>query len=83
MKTYGGVDVQTQVFFTSALDGGEWLASRASCVNPGERTPGTHWIRGLVGPRICLDDMDSNSDPLVVQLVASHSTDYAIPALTQ
>jgi hypothetical protein len=33
-------------FFTSALDGCEWLAS-----NPGRFTLGTHWIRGWVGPR--------------------------------
>jgi hypothetical protein len=28
MKTYGGMDVQIRVFLTSALVGGEWLASR-------------------------------------------------------
>jgi hypothetical protein len=41
-----------------------------------------------VGPRAGLDDVekilapyrDSNSDPLVVQPVASRYTDYAIPA---
>jgi hypothetical protein len=37
-------------FLTSALDGGEWSAS---C--PGERTPGTHWTGGCVGPRAGLD----------------------------
>jgi hypothetical protein len=56
---------------------------------PGERAPGTHFIGGWVGPRAGLDDMeenswpyqDSNSHPSVVQPVASHYIDYAIPAL--
>jgi hypothetical protein len=33
-----------------ALDGGEWSASR-----PGERTTGTHYTGGWVGPRADLD----------------------------
>jgi hypothetical protein len=34
---------------TSALDGGEWLASRPGrAFTPGERTPGTHWTGGWV-----------------------------------
>jgi hypothetical protein len=53
MKTYGGVDVLTHVFLTSALAGSEWLASR-----PGRFTPGTHWIGGWVGPRAGLDYME-------------------------
>jgi hypothetical protein len=34
MQTYGGVDAQLHVFLTSALDRGDWLASR-----PGRFTP--------------------------------------------
>jgi hypothetical protein len=34
----------------SALEGGEWSASR-----PGRFTPGTHWIPGWVNPRAGLD----------------------------
>jgi len=30
MKTYGGMVVYLSAFLTSALDGGEWSASRAS-----------------------------------------------------
>jgi hypothetical protein len=59
--------------------------------NPGERAPGAHWIGGWVGLRAGLDDLEkrkflnllgtySNSDPSVVQLIASRYTDYAIPA---
>jgi hypothetical protein len=36
---------------TSALDGGEWPASRPSRITPRERFPSTHGIRGWVGPR--------------------------------
>jgi hypothetical protein len=38
-------------FLTSALDGGEWSASRLGHFIPGERAPGTHCIGGWVGPR--------------------------------
>jgi hypothetical protein len=40
---------------TSALDGGEWSASRPGRFTPRERDPGTHWIGGWVGPRAVLD----------------------------
>jgi hypothetical protein len=43
-------------FSTSALDGGEWLASRPGRALPqGKRPPGTHWTGGWVGPRAGLD----------------------------
>jgi hypothetical protein len=42
-------------FLTSALDGGEWSASRPARFTPGERAPGTHWITDWVGPRAGLD----------------------------
>jgi hypothetical protein len=58
MKTYGGVDVQIHVFFTSALVGGEWSGSHPGCFTPGEIAHGTHWIWGWVGPRTGLDDME-------------------------
>jgi hypothetical protein len=32
---------------TSALDGGEWSASRPGCFTPKEGSPPTHWIGGL------------------------------------
>jgi hypothetical protein len=42
-------------FFTSALDGGEWSASRPGrALLPG-KNPGTHWIGGWVGLRAGLD----------------------------
>jgi hypothetical protein len=58
MRTYGGVDVWSRIFLTSALVGGEWSASRPGCFIPGERAPGTHWIGGWGGPRVSLDDLE-------------------------
>jgi hypothetical protein len=49
MKTYWGVEVYLHIFFISALDGGEWSASRPGLFNPRERFPGTHWRGGWVG----------------------------------
>jgi hypothetical protein len=70
---------------TSALDGGEWSASRPGRFTPRIGAPGTHWIRGWVGPRAVLDAVmkrkisslprESNPRTPIVQLVASHYTD--------
>jgi hypothetical protein len=68
---------------TSALDGGEWSASRPGrAFTPGERTSGTHCTGGWVGPRAGLDTEDrgkilcpcrvSNPDRPVVQPVVRH-----------
>jgi hypothetical protein len=46
MKACGGVGGYIYIFLTSALAGGEWLASR-----PVRFTPGTHSIGGWVGPQ--------------------------------
>jgi hypothetical protein len=52
------VDVQVHIFFTSALVGGYWSASRPGRVTPEERASSTHWIGGWVGPRVGLEDME-------------------------
>jgi len=39
----------------SAVDGGEWSASRSCRFTPGETAPGTHWLGGWVGLRAGLD----------------------------
>jgi hypothetical protein len=51
MKMYEGVDVQIHVFLTSVL------ASHPCRFNPGERTPGTHYIGGRMDPKAGLDDL--------------------------
>jgi hypothetical protein len=55
MKVYRGV---THSLLTSALVGGEWLASRPNLFTPGEKDPGTHWTGGWVDPRTGLDDVE-------------------------
>jgi hypothetical protein len=40
---------------TSALDGGEWLASHPGHFTARERALGIQWIGGWVGPRAVLD----------------------------
>jgi hypothetical protein len=49
MMTWGSGGVAPP-FLTSALDGGEWSASRLS-----DFTRHTHWVRGWVGPRASLE----------------------------
>jgi hypothetical protein len=78
-------------YSTSALDGGEWSASRPGrALAPGERTHGTHCTGGWVGPRAGLDTENwgkilcpcrgSNPDRPVVQPVVRHYTAWANPA---
>jgi hypothetical protein len=55
MKAYGGSDVYIHISLTSALVGGQWLASFPSRFIPGERAAGTDWVGGWVGPSAALD----------------------------
>jgi hypothetical protein len=50
-------------YLTSALDGGEWSASRPGRFTPRERDPGTHWIGGWGGPRAVLDTVVKRKIP--------------------
>jgi len=43
------VEVQLHQFLTSALDGGEWSASRPGRFSLRLRAHGTHWVGGLSG----------------------------------
>jgi hypothetical protein len=73
---------------TSALDGGEWSASRPGRFTPRERALGTNWIRGWLGPRAVLDALvkrkipipcrESNPRTLIVQPVAQLYTGWDI-----
>jgi hypothetical protein len=91
MKTYWGVEIYLHAFLTSALDGGEWSASRPGRFTSRERAPGTHWIGGWVGLRAVLDAVmnrkipssrrESNPRNPIVQPVAQLYTDWAITAL--
>jgi hypothetical protein len=48
---------------SSALDGGEWSASRPGRFIPRERANGNHWIGGWVGPRTCVDTVVKSEIP--------------------
>jgi hypothetical protein len=68
MKKYWGVDKYIHELLTSALNGGEWSASRSSRFIPDEIDPRTHWIRGWVGPRGGLDAVEKTfSSPSGIQ----------------
>jgi hypothetical protein len=80
METYEGVNILIHVFFTSALFGGEWSASRSGRFASREKAPGTHWIGGWVGSRTGLNHVERrNCNPSVIQPVESYYTECAIP----
>jgi hypothetical protein len=76
------VNVEIHVFLTSALVGGEWLASRPRRFIPEEKVHGTHWIKGWVSPKAGLDETapagTQNSDLFAVLPIASRYTYWAI-----
>jgi hypothetical protein len=86
MEALGGERRYSSYSFSpSALDGGEWSASRPRPrFTPGERNPGTHCTGGWVGPRtgrgtevrgkILCPRQGSNPDRPVVQPVVRHYT---------
>jgi hypothetical protein len=47
--------VYIHIFMAWELVGGEWSASPPGRCSPGERAPGTYWVRGWEGPRTDLD----------------------------
>jgi hypothetical protein len=56
MEMQGERRYRSYSFLTLGLDGDQWSASRPGhALAPGERTPGTHWTAGWVGPRASLD----------------------------
>jgi hypothetical protein len=57
MKTNGSGGIASP-FLTSALDGGEWSASRPGRFAQGERAPDSNWIGGWMGPRAGLNAVE-------------------------
>jgi hypothetical protein len=76
MKAYGGVDVQTHIFLTSALVGGEWSASLPGRFTPEERTPDTHWLGGWVDLSAGIDDVEKRKffDPTGIRTPTPRSS---------
>jgi hypothetical protein len=91
MKAYWGRRCIAPHSLTSALDAGEWSASRPGLFTNRERAPGTLWIGGWVGPRAVLDAVvkrrilssrrETNPRTPIVQPIAQRYTDWAIVAL--
>jgi hypothetical protein len=61
------MEVLLHSFSASALDGGEWSASRPGRFAPGEITQNTHWIGGWVGPRAGPDAVAKRKVPVPAQ----------------
>jgi hypothetical protein len=57
MRMCGGVDVEIKVHLTWTLVEREWSASYFGLFIPGKRSPNTHLIGDLVGPRAGLDSV--------------------------
>jgi hypothetical protein len=83
-------EIYIEVFLTSAIVGGQLLASSSGRFIPGEGDHNTHWIGGWVDPRGGLDDVerrkfftlsDIEHRPLGHQTVASRYTKCAIYVL--
>jgi hypothetical protein len=93
MKAYDGVDLQIHISLTSALAGDEWSASRTGRFTPTEKEPPVPigykagWTTEPVWTSWGRENSwlyrDANSDPSVVQPVASRYTDYCIPVPIQ
>jgi hypothetical protein len=84
MKTWGSGGIAPPLF-SSALDGGEWSASRHGRFTPGEITSSTHLLGCWVGLIVGLDAVEKRkilpcreSDP-GPQSVARRYTDWAFP----
>jgi hypothetical protein len=81
MKAYRGVEVQIHSYLTSALDGGEWLASRPGHFTPREKGPGIRWMGGWVGPRAGLDAVVRKKIPNLCRDSNPRSSSSYSPAL--
>jgi hypothetical protein len=64
-----GSGVTAPPFLASALDGGEWLASRPDLSAPDEAAPGTYCTRGWVVPRTSKEILDRRNLLLLERIV--------------
>jgi hypothetical protein len=65
MKTYGALEIELHAFLTSALDGGEWSASRRATLPTGIDTEvPTLYGAGWMGPTAGLGPMEMKQNLL-------------------
>jgi hypothetical protein len=64
------VDVYIHILLTSILVGDEWSASGSGRFSPGERAPGTHWIRGWMGHRAGVGELLPSTNSERFHLIA-------------
>jgi hypothetical protein len=65
MKRYWCLEVEVlrRAFLTSALEGGEWSASRTDRFTRRKGTPDTRWIGSWVGPIAGLEVVEKRKIP--------------------
>jgi hypothetical protein len=66
MTGYWGAELHLQAFLTSALHGGTEVSGylhSPDSFNSRERTIGTYWVGGWVGPSVDLDVVERRSNP--------------------
>jgi hypothetical protein len=63
VKTYWGWSYSTTHSLTSALEGGEWSASRSGRFTPAKEPPHTHWMGDWVGPSSRLEAVWRRESP--------------------
>jgi hypothetical protein len=68
------MEVQIHAFLTSALDGGEWSASRPGRFTSGETNPGTYSIWGWVGLEAGLGTLKGRKESLPLQGIEPRSS---------
>jgi hypothetical protein len=68
---YWGADVLIHDLFISVPVRDEFLVHVPATLHPGKEPPGTHWIRGCVGPRPALDNMVKIFKPMGPGIPAS------------
>jgi len=49
----------------------------AAALPPRERAPSTHWIRGCVGPRACLDVVVKRKFPIIQPVGQRYTTELS------
>lgn len=69
-KAYAELQVSLPSFLSSALSGFEGLASHFGCFAPRKIPPGTHSRGALVGPRVGLDALGVEKNPLPLPGIA-------------